>query len=243
MNESRRLPRHIAFIMDGNGRWAAERGLDRLEGHQAGVANARRVVETLLTKQIPYVTLFGFSTENWRRPAGEVDGLLEILAQSIKSETGALHEKGACIRHLGRLDRLSPELRKAVTDAVMLTKDNRRITINLAFDYGGRDEIVDAARRMIDDDVPAASVDEEQFSRYLYSGDLPDVDLLVRTGGELRLSNFLLWQVAYSELYFTPVFWPDFDGAEMEKALDVYQSRERRFGGLSEENTGGAAAC
>ena len=227
-----RIPRHVAIIMDGNGRWARKRGLPRLAGHRAGTENIRRVIEGFAEYEVKNLTLYAFSTENWARPQDEVRGLLRILEEVIGRETRNLHEKGARLRHLGRLDGLSERLKRAVCDAIELTKDNTRITVNIAFNYGGRAEILDAIQRMLRDGVEPEKVDEALFGQYLYTAGLPDPDLIIRTAGEMRLSNFLIWQAAYSEYYSTPVFWPDFDRAEIEKALLAYSQRERRFGGL-----------
>jgi undecaprenyl diphosphate synthase len=225
-----KVPRHVAIIMDGNGRWAKKRGLPRLAGHRAGVDNIRRVLEELARLGVKYVTLYAFSTENWNRPKEEVAGIMELLREVIHEETQALHKRGVRIIHLGRKDRLSPELKEAVNYAQELTKNNTEITLCVAFDYGGRAEVIDAVRRIVRDGVPPEGIDEELFSRYLYTAGLPDPDLVIRTGGELRLSNFLLWQSAYSEYYSTPTLWPDFDGGELEKAIRAYSKRQRRFG-------------
>ncbi|MFC1955593.1 polyprenyl diphosphate synthase [Chloroflexota bacterium] len=227
-----RLPQHIAFIMDGNGRWAKQRGLSRLEGHRAGVENAQSIIRNLNQRHIKYVTLYGFSTENWSRPEEEVDGLLRLLAEVIDREILELHEQGVRILHLGRLGELSLELQKSINRAVELTKKNTGMTVSLAFNYGGRLEILDAVRRLMSDNVPSQSIDEALFSDYLYTAGLPDVDLVIRTGGEIRISNFLIWQTAYSEYYFAPVLWPDFGDGELEQALLSYNQRQRRFGGL-----------
>jgi len=229
------LPGHVAIIMDGNGRWAKQRGLPRLAGHRAGTENIRRVIEGFAEHGVRYLTLYAFSTENWARPQAEVRGLLRILEEVIERETRNLHEKGVRLRHLGRLDGLSGRLQRAVNDAIELTKGNTRITVNIAFNYGGRAEILDAIRRMLQDGVKLEQVDDALFSKYLYTADLPDPDLIIRTAGEMRLSNFLIWQAAYSEYYSTPVFWPDFDRVEIEKALLAYSQRERRFGALQSE--------
>lgn len=226
------LPQHVAIIMDGNGRWAQQRHLPRLQGHRAGTENIRRVVETFARYQVPYLTLFAFSTENWSRPRDEVRGLFRILAQVIDRETRAFHENGIRLRHLGRLDSLSERLQAKVKKAIELTKDNTRLTLSVAFNYGGRAEIVEAVRRLIADGVPAERVDEELFSSYLSTAGLPEPDLVIRTAGEQRLSNFLIWQAAYSEYYHTPALWPDFGPEEIERALTAYSQRERRFGGL-----------
>ena len=232
MRKIARLPNHIAFIMDGNGRWAEQRGLPRLEGHRAGIENTRSVVKCLGKYHINYVTLYSFSTENWNRPKKEVNGLLKILAESIEQETAELHKNGIRLRHIGRLERLPQSLILAIEMAVELTKNNTEMTLSLAFDYGGRAEILDAVRNIIAKDIPHQDINEELFSSYLYTADLPEVDLVVRTGGDLRISNFLLWQSAYSEYYFTKVLWPDFNSEEVEKALISYSCRQRRFGGL-----------
>jgi len=225
------LPTHVAIIMDGNARWAGRRNLTRLQGHRTGTENVRRVVETFANYGIKYLTLYAFSTENWKRPEGEVKGLLRLLNRVIRKETNALHKKGVRIRHLGRLDRLSEKVQQEIENAIELTKDNTTMTLSIAFDYGGRAEIVYAARSLVRQGVPADQIDEKLFSAHLYSNGLPDPDLIIRTAGEMRLSNFLLWQCAYSEFYFTPVPWPEFDEEEMRKALLAYSKRERKFGG------------
>ncbi len=227
-----RLPEHVAFIMDGNGRWAERHSLSRLEGHRAGVENAKSVVDCLSRYHIRCVTLYAFSTENWSRPDDEVNGLIALLGDAIEQESRRLHQQGVRLRHLGRMEGLSPAVRQAINGAVELTKNNTGMIVNFAFNYGGRLEIVDAARRLIAEGVPSHSIDEDLLSKYLYTAGLPDVDLVIRTGGEIRTSNFLVWQAAYSEYYFTPVLWPDFGEAELEKALRAYSQRQRRFGGL-----------
>ena len=227
-----RLPNHIAIIMDGNGRWAQKRGLPRLEGHQAGVENLRSVIEYFDKLKLKCLTLYGFSTENWKRPKEEIDGLFNLLQEAIDEETLELHKKGIKIRHLGRLDGFSEGLQRAITRAVELTKDNKGMTLSLAFDYGGRAEILDAVRRIIAEGVPPQKIDEQLFDSHLYTAGLPEVDLVIRTAGELRISNFLIWQAAYSEYYFAEVFWPDFNSKEIDKALLAYSHRQRRFGAL-----------
>jgi len=223
-------PQHVAIIMDGNGRWAKKRRLPRLAGHNAGGENIRPVVKIFADYGVKYLTLYAFSTENWSRPRIEVAGLLGLLAKKIDHETQAFHQENIRLVHLGRLDRLSQKLREKVKAAVELTKNNTGLTLCLAFDYGGRDEIVQAASRIADADIPTDNIDESVFVRYLYCTDIPDPDLVIRTGGESRLSNFLLWQAAYSELYFTPVLWPDFGHKDVEEALSEYKRRQRRFG-------------
>jgi undecaprenyl diphosphate synthase len=216
--------------MDGNGRWAKKRGLPRLAGHNAGGRNIRPVVKIFANYGVKYLTIYMFSTENWNRPRVEVAGLLSLLAKKIGQETQAFHQENIRLVHLGRLDRMSRKLREKVQAAVELTKNNTGLTLGLAFDYGGRDEIVQAARRIASAGIPGDNIDESVFARYLYSPDIPDPDLVIRTGGESRLSNFLLWQATYSELYFTPVLWPDFGRKDVEEALSEYKRRQRRFG-------------
>jgi len=229
-----RLPQHVAIIMDGNGRWANERGLSRQAGHRAGTENIRRAIETLAQYEIPILTLYAFSTENWSRPKREVNALIRLIGHFIDRELHKLDENGVRLRHLGKLDPLSPQLQRRVRDAEEQTKDNTRITVNVAFNYGGRQEIIDAVRRIIEDGVAADQVTEELLSSYMYTDGLPDPDLTIRTAGEVRLSNFLLWQSAYAEFYATPVYWPDFGREEIERALVAYSQRQRRFGGVVE---------
>jgi len=229
------IPRHIGIVMDGNGRWAKQRKLPRLLGHRAGTENTHRVLRACREFGIEIVTLYGFSTENWRRPKGEVNGLFGIFEDAIDREVPELHRNGVRLRHLGRTDRLPERLIQKINSAMELTKDNDRLTLNLAFNYGGRAEIVDATRRIIAEGIDPAAIDEELFASYLYTAGLPDLDLFIRTGGEMRLSNFLLWQTAYAEYYTTPTYWPDFDEAELEKALVAYGQRTRKFGRLIEE--------
>ncbi len=226
------LPVHVAIIMDGNGRWANERGLPRLLGHRAGTDNVRTVLEASVDFGIQYLTIYAFSTENWTRPADEVNGLFEIMGEVIRSETEELHRNGVCVRHVGRLEGLPEPLVVALRDATALTRENQRLVLNVAFNYGGRAELVDAVRRIIQDKVPAESVDENLIKTYLYSVGQPDPDLIIRTAGEMRLSNFLIWQSAYSEYYFTNTYWPDFGREEFRRALATYARRKRRFGGV-----------
>ena len=226
------LPRHVAIIMDGNGRWAKQRGLPRIEGHRAGAKNVRKVARAFADHGVKYLTLFAFSTENWDRPKEEVTGLLHLLSQSIDEEIQRFHQANIKLVHIGKPDRLPLELKRKVKSATELTKDNTEMTLCLAFDYGSRSEIVDAVRCIKEGNVSPEGISETIFSSYLDTADIPDPDLLIRTGGEFRLSNFLLWQVAYSELYFTPVSWPDFNEKEIEKALLDYKQRQRRFGNL-----------
>lgn len=224
------IPRHVAVIMDGNGRWARERGLPRLAGHRAGVENLRRTIEAAVEFGIEYLTIYAFSTENWERPPAEVRGLMNILEEVIDRELQELHKNGVQLRHIGKLDGLRQELQDKVREAIELTKGNRRLVLNVAFNYGGRDEIVHAIQEMIRDGVDPDEVDEDMVSRYLYTAGSPDPDLVVRTSGELRVSNFLIWQGAYAEWVVTPTYWPDFSREELHKALTEFARRERRFG-------------
>ena len=223
-------PRHIAIIMDGNGRWAISRGLPRLAGHKAGTENLRRVIEACIEFEIQYLTLYAFSTENWGRPEAEVRGLMRILEDVIDRELRELHEEGVQLRHIGHLDRIEPSLKKKVMDAIDLTKNNERLILNIAFNYGGRDEIIWAIRRMIESGVDPEAVDDELVGQYLFTAGVPDPDLIIRTSGELRGSNFLIWQGAYAEWYFTPTFWPDFGKEELGKAIAEFSQRDRRYG-------------
>jgi undecaprenyl diphosphate synthase len=224
------MPQHIAIIMDGNSRWAKKNGLSRTEGHQAGARNIHNVVEIIADLDIEYLTLYAFSSENWGRPRAEVKGLLHIFGEMIDNELADLHRQGVRLYHMGRLSELPTRLQKKVDNAIELTKNNTRLTLNIAFDYGGRAEITDAVRRLLQGNVSPDEIDEATVSTYMYLPSIPDPDLIIRTGGHMRLSNFLLWQSAYSELYFTDVFWPDFDRIEIEKALEDYASRKRSFG-------------
>ena len=228
------VPAHVAIIMDGNGRWALSRGLPRLAGHRAGTENLRRVIEACVEFGIRYLTIYAFSTENWGRPPEEVRGLLSILEDVIDRELDELHKEGVQLRHLGRLEKLAPSLQEKVLDAVELTKDNDRLILNIAWNYGGRDEIIQAIQRMMKDGVDPDQVTDELVGGYLYTAGVPDPDLIIRTSGELRISNFLIWQAAYSEWYVTPTFWPDFNKEEYRRALEIYGQRDRRYGGVSE---------
>jgi undecaprenyl diphosphate synthase len=231
--DSSRIPTHVAIIMDGNGRWAAQRGLPRLAGHDAGTENIRRITFKAGELGIRYLTLWAFSTENWRRPRDEVEGIMKILAKAIESETEELHRQGAQLRHIGDLAALEPELQQAVRDAIHLTRNNDRLVLTLAFNYGGRQEILQAIKEIVADGVAPGEIDEELVDRHLFTRGTPDPDLVIRTSGECRMSNFLLWQAAFAELYFSPVFWPDFGPAELEAAVRDYGRRERRFGHIS----------
>lgn len=233
--ELERVPRHVAIIMDGNGRWAKARGLPRTEGHRQGTENLRRILKACVKFKVEILTIYAFSTENWSRPRAEVMMLMKILESVIDRELHELHESGVQLRHIGELDGISSGLQKKIHKAMAVTKDNRRLILNIAFNYGGRNEIVRAVRRIVQDGVPAERIDEKLISSYLYTSDLPDPDLIIRTSGELRVSNFLIWQGAYSELYSTPTYWPDFNEEELRSALIDYGTRKRRFGKTDEQ--------
>jgi undecaprenyl diphosphate synthase len=225
-----KVPQHVAIIMDGNGRWAIKRGLPRLAGHKAGTENLRRVIRNTVEFGIKYLTIYAFSTENWGRPPEEVQGLMFILQDVIDRELNELHKEGVQLRHIGRLERLDPRIQKKVLKAIDLTRNNDRLILNVAFNYGGRDEIVCAIQKIINDGIPAEDVTDEMVNRYLFTAGVPDPDLIIRTSGELRVSNFLIWQAAYSEWYITPTYWPDFDKEEYRQALESFANRDRRYG-------------
>ena len=230
------VPRHVAIIMDGNGRWAQERGKSRQAGHRAGTENIRRVIERFAAHGVEYLTLYAFSTENWSRPRREVQALMRVLALALRNEVENFHKNNIRLVHVGRLDALPSALQQQVRDALELTAHNTRMTVCVAFNYGGRDEIVQAIRRIVADGVPPDRIDESLISAYLYTAGVPDPDLVIRTAGEMRLSNFLLWQSAYAELYATPVYWPDFDAEQVDRALADYARRTRKFGAVPEED-------
>jgi undecaprenyl diphosphate synthase len=227
------IPNHVAIIMDGNGRWAARRGLPRVAGHERGTDNIRPITFAAGELGIKYLTLWAFSTENWRRPADEIEGIMRILGEVIERETEELHRQGAQLRHIGSLDGLDPELRQSVLDAIDLTRNNDKLVLTLAFNYGGRQEIAHAIQSIVASGIRSEEITDEVISRYLYTRDLPDPDLVIRTSGEYRMSNFLLWQAAYAELFFSPVLWPDFGPDELKEAVRDYGRRERRFGHVS----------
>ena len=226
------LPQHVAIIMDGNGRWAKQRVLPRLAGHRQGVNTAQKILEMFIEYEIPYLTLYAFSTENWNRPKREIDGIFKILEERLEEGVKFVQENGIRIRHLGKPDGLPLRLQERLKRALELTQNNTRMTLSLAFNYGGRDEIIEAVRRLIADGISPPQINERVFQQYLYTANIPDPDLIIRTGGEMRLSNFLIWQSAYAEIYFTPVLWPDFGKKEIDKALIAYSQRQRRFGSL-----------
>jgi undecaprenyl diphosphate synthase len=231
LHEQDDVARSVAIIMDGNGRWADRRSLPVAEGHRAGTKALRRTVEAAIDAGIESLTVYAFSTENWTRPPDEVDSLMEIFHETIDRELPDLCKQGVRTRFIGRRDRAPDELRRRMADLEAETATNTQLDLWIAFDYGGRAEIVDAARRLVEDGVPPGDVDEEELGRRLYAPELPDPDLLIRTSGELRVSNFLLWQLAYAELVFVDTLWPDFGGDDLRTALDQYARRRRRFGG------------
>ena len=227
-----RVPRHVAIIMDGNGRWARSRGLPRTAGHRAGVQNLRDILRATAEFGVSILTIFAFSTENWSRPATEVRALMMLLERSIQNELEDLHRNGVRIRHIGRTEQLDARLLVGIRHAEELTQHNQQLHLNVALNYGGRADIVHAARQIVSDGIPAEEVSEQTIADRLLTAGIPDPDLIIRTAGEMRLSNFLLWQAAYSEIYSTPIFWPDFGRDELYIALLDYQRRERRFGGV-----------
>ncbi|HRW47090.1 MAG: polyprenyl diphosphate synthase [Caldilinea sp.] len=224
------VPHHLGIIMDGNGRWAQARGMPRLAGHRAGVDNIRRILEHCVQRGVKVLTIYAFSTENWQRPPDEVSGLMRLLGLTIQRQLNDLDRNGVRILHSGRMEGINKHLQKQIVNALEVTKHNDRIILNVAFNYGGRAEILDAVRHIIQDGTAPELLTEEMLSSYLYTGGLPDPDLIVRTGGEWRLSNFLIWQAAYAEYYTTPTYWPDFDEVELDKAFVEFSRRERRFG-------------
>jgi undecaprenyl diphosphate synthase len=227
------VPTHVAIIMDGNGRWARRRGLPREAGHRAGVENLRRVIDACVEFGIQILTIYAFSTENWGRPESEVRALMKIFARVLDQEINDLHRQGVCLHHLGDLSGINPILQQKVRDAIELTQDNERLVLNVAFNYGGRAEILYAVQQMLADKIAPEQLTEELFSSYLFTSGLPDPDLVIRTSGELRVSNFLIWQAAYAEFLPVDTYWPDFGREELYRALFDYSQRDRRFGRLS----------
>jgi undecaprenyl diphosphate synthase len=230
------LPYHVAIIMDGNGRWAEQRNLPRIAGHKAGEESITEIVRTSSQWGLGAITLFAFSTENWNRPDNEVEFLMSFNRNLLNNRVEEFHERNIRIRHMGRREKIPPSTLKAIDNAVELTVDNTGMSLNIAFNYGGRAEIIDAARALYEDISSGAlapeEVDEEKFRSYLYVPDVPDPDLLVRTAGEMRISNFLIWELAYTEIYVTEVLWPDFRAPDLADAMREFQSRERRFGSI-----------
>lgn len=223
-----KIPKHIAIIMDGNGRWASERNLPRIIGHRAGSESVREIIRVCLELKIEYLTLYSFSTENWQRPKEEIKGLMELLKFLLKNEVDELNRNGVSIRAIGRLDYLPNDVKNELFKAIEKTKNNNKLKLYLALSYGGRQEILDAVNKIIKSKLE--SIDEETFRNFLYDPNLPDPDLLIRTSGEYRISNFLLWQISYSELYFTKTLWPEFRREEFIKAIEDYSKRKRKFG-------------
>lgn len=231
------MPQHIAIVMDGNGRWAKKRFLPRVAGHVRGVEAIRRTIKGCIVRNIPYLTVFAFSSENWKRPGEEVNFLMNLFLSSLEKETGKLHANDIRLKVVGDLSRFDAPLQKAIAAAEEKTSDNSKLTLTVCANYGGRWDILQAARRMSGEGLDVNDMTQERLSSFLALSYAPDPDLFIRTGGETRISNFLLWQLAYSELYFTETFWPDFDDGELEKAIMSFQSRERRFGKTSEQLT------
>ncbi len=234
MNEiPAKIPVHIAIIMDGNGRWAEAHGLPRLEGHRAGTENLRQIIKGCAEIGVQHLTLYAFSTENWRRPKAEVEGLLTILETYLDKEVDELCAEGVRLHHIGRLEAMPDPVRRKVEHSMEVTCGNTRLVLHLAWNYGGRDEIVHAVQRIIEDGIAPEAVTEELVDQYLFTCGTPDPDLIIRTSGEMRVSNFLIWQGAYSEWYVTPTLWPDFSKKELYKAIEIFGQRERRFGKIS----------
>ena len=234
-NKVKIIPTHIAIIMDGNGRWAKNRHLPRMAGHRAGTENLRNIIKACVEFGVKYLTVYAFSTENWKRSQDEIDGLLQILADVLEKEIDELNRQGVCLRHIGRLEKLDPKLQEKINSAMHLTKDNNHLIMNIAWNYGGRDEIIYAVQRAIEGGLKAGEISEQTFSKYLFTHQSPDPDMVIRTSGEMRISNFLLWQSAYSEWYFTPILWPDFGRDQLLEAIIEFGNRERRFGGRNKE--------
>jgi len=225
-----RVPRHVAIVMDGNGRWAQARGLPRPAGHRAGTENIRPILKSCVELGIEVLTIYAFSTENWQRPEEEVGFLFALIGEVIRRETEELNRNGVKVRHIGSTEGVPEDLAREIEEAVSLTAHNDRITLNVAFNYGGRREIVEAVRKAARDGVDPVALDEATLDRYMTTAGQPDPDLIIRTGGEMRLSNFLIWQAAYAEYYSTPTFWPDFGRDDLVAAVEAYGQRQRRFG-------------
>ncbi|HJO60382.1 MAG: polyprenyl diphosphate synthase [SAR202 cluster bacterium] len=225
-------PRHVAIIMDGNGRWATSQGLDRSSGHEKGTLNIQRVLQAFSSHGVKYITLYAFSTENWNRPKTEVDNLMRLTVSSIAEQLLFLHSEGIKITHLGEKYSLPSEVVEAIKKCEKMTFHNDKLILNLAFNYGGRSEIVKAVKKLVEDKVSPPEISESQIETRLYTKGIPDPDMVIRTAGEMRLSNFLIWQTAYSEYYSTETLWPDFNESDVSKAIDVYRRRTRKFGEL-----------
>jgi undecaprenyl diphosphate synthase len=240
------VPGHIAIVMDGNGRWAKKRNRPRTMGHQAGLKALRKTIEHCVKLGVETLTVFAFSSENWNRPEGEVSRLMELFLRALDKEASELHENGICLRFVGDKTAFKSNIQNKMTEAEQLTANNKRLVANIAVNYGGRWDITQAAARMakavIEGQVSPDNLDETEFARFLSLAKSPDPDLFIRTGGEMRISNFLLWQSAYTEFHFTPVLWPDFDAKSLDRAIREFQSRERRFGRTSDQVSGAAGA-
>lgn len=237
--EFTKLPTHIAIIMDGNGRWAKARGLPRIEGHRAGTESLRRVIRAFVEFGVPYLTIYAFSTENWARPKDEVNGLMMLLESVVVNELEELHQEGVCIRHIGRLEAMPTGLAAKVKRAIEVTKNNTKLYLTIAWNYGGRDEVIHAVQKMLAEGLKPEQVNEQMFGNYLFTAGTPDPDLIIRTSGELRLSNFLIWQSAYSEWVISPVFWPDFGKEELRQAILDFGKRDRRYGKVNGDGKNG----
>jgi len=227
------IPQHVAIIMDGNGRWAQSKLMSRTQGHRAGAKNLVSILEEFIRNRVKFVTLFAFSTENWSRPSNEINSLMLLFKEALSQDISAFNDKNIRLRHIGRLDKLDSNTRQLVDRCIVETKANNGLTLTVAFDYGGRTEIVDAIKSIIKDQIHHDNIDEKLVEKYLYTADLPDPDLIIRTAGEMRVSNFLLWQSAYTEYYSTTTLWPDFDEKEVKIALKEYSHRFRKYGGVS----------
>ena len=236
--DPKKLPKHVAIVMDGNGRWAQKRGKNRVRGHQKGVETVKEIVSASIELGIPWLTLYAFSEENWKRPKHEIQGLMKLLKKFLKGELAELQEKKIRLQTIGRTDKLPEDIRKDLLDTIKITAPNKNLVLTLALSYGGRQEILDAIKKIAvkieKNIISAGEISEKVFPFYLYSTDMPDPDLLIRTGGECRVSNFLLWQIAYTELYFTSTLWPDFCRAEYMSAIQDFQKRVRKFGETGE---------
>lgn len=227
----KKLPQHIAIIMDGNGRWAAKRHLPRMAGHRAGIEALRRTIKACVKFKIQYLTIFAFSTENWKRSKDEVEGLMQIMATVLEKEVPELHQQGVQLRHIGRLEQLDEQIQEKIKNAVEMTRENQHLILTIAWNYGGRDEILHAIREIVAEGVQPEAINEKVLSEHLFTSGIPDPDLIIRTSGEIRTSNFLIWQSVYAEWYFSDKLWPDFDEEALKKAIEDFSSRERRFGG------------
>ena len=226
------IPNHIAIIMDGNGRWAINKNLPRIEGHKAGIKAIFPLVDIIINTPIKYLTLYAFSTENWNRPKTEVNGLMALLEEAITKETDSVHDKNIKINYIGNTKRLSSNLQKMIDNSIDITQNNTGLTCNIALDYGGREEIIRAIKNIIDDNINSKDINEKLINKYLYTADIPDPDLIIRTAGEQRISNFLPWQSVYSEYYSTKIFWPDFKPDDLLEAVKSYNTRKRKYGKL-----------